>query len=166
MKHRFILISLCTMLLAGCVQLPNTALNSASESRISGGDLVNIALSADIPGRRETSENIMGGTFEKNRYETGKVWERVFIGRAGVAPARLEIMSTKMDETMGAAGFTVHMTYDVEARLFVGGESYPIRAHGARTSGGKFEGARQEAVELAVVDAARQSSAILVALKK
>ena len=94
------------------------------------------------------------------RYSTDTIWGKVFYG-ASDSPAKFEVISSKLDSSMAGGGFAARYTYDVEGKLTFGGKEYPIKAHGTRAAAIQIFSARRQAVELAIVDAAKQSAAIL-----
>ncbi len=153
--------------LAGCISSPQNrmALSDGGEDRIQPSDMINVALMEGIPARKEPSENIFGGSFKRIQFETGHVWQRVFIGQSD-APARLEIVSTKIDEAISGAGFTCRFTYTVDAILHINGKTYPIHAIGSRSAAAMLDSARRQAIELGIVNTAREAAAIITAIKK
>ena len=150
--------------LSGCVSPHRVDITRmGGENRIGPGDVVNIALAPGIAWRAEPKTDMLGMRHDSMQWETGKIWARVFIGQAN-APAIFELISTKIDESGEALGFTVRCTYHIEGRLKFAGQSYPINVSGSRASGMMLYSAMRQSVELGVVDAARQCTAIMKAV--
>lgn len=164
---RYPILLLLVLCMASCGTPPTRVilLDAGGEDRVAPTALVNISLDEDIPGRMETCNNILGGEIKNLKYATGAVWKRVFFGTP-TAPAKLELKSTVLDESVAGGGFTVRYTYTVTAKLVVGDKTYPISANGSKAAATNLESARREAVELAVVSTAKQAMAIIAATQK
>jgi hypothetical protein len=166
MKTKCFSLAAAVLLLAGCVsQTITMGLDGGGENRIAPTDVINVALANGIAGRAEPVHSFFGSVNEKLLLATGGVWVKVFIGGEN-APAKLELVSTKLSENIAGGGFTTRYTYEIDARLLFAGESYPIKVKGSRAAAMMIFSAQRQAVELAVVDAARQAKAIIAEVQK
>lgn len=142
------------LMLGGCVTHTVSTIDIPGEDRITPEDRVNCALVPDIGDRPENLHT------SNAYYTTGPIWRRVFVGDAS-APATLRIVSTELSENMAVPGVTLRDTYVIDAELTFAGTTHPIHATGSRAAGMNHESARRQAVELGVVDMARQVREIM-----
>lgn len=153
-----LIASFTALFVASCSTPVTVSLDSDGEDRLHG-ETVNIALT---PGVAERAESIFDGSGEATQVSglTGPVWKKVFVGSAD-APATLSLVKTKLAMSVAGGGFTFRFDYEVAAELQVGDKKYPLRAHGTRAAGRMFESARRQAVEMAILDMARQAKQIM-----
>jgi hypothetical protein len=148
------------LLIAGCATGPAKpiALNAPGEKRISAEDVVDIGLSPDDEARIDPV--FMAGSKGQPGAETGPIWASVFRSRSDHT-ARIEVVSAALRHSIDGLGFTARWTYTIEAVLHLGDETHTIHATGTRAAAIQTPSAMRQAVELGVLDVARQASAIV-----
>lgn len=149
-------VVIACLALAGCRTVTTSMIDAPGEDRVAAADVIDCSLTPQTIARQDRPT--LNGAQSRIAYETGPVWRRVFVGNGGSA-AVLDVVAAHLTEAR--TGYGLRFTYDVDARLTVRGKAYPIHATGARAAGLHFDSARRQAVELAVVDTARQARAIL-----
>jgi hypothetical protein len=88
---------------------------------------------------------------------TGPIWSKVFIGGAG--DPILMVDSASLSSGIEWMGYVVRYRYEVSATLTCNGFELPITAKAALATGGlHFDETLKNAVELGVIDTAKQAS--------
>lgn len=151
---------------AGCVQTTGSLkLDAPGESRIKPADVILVRLSPETKTRNEPAAAPLTGKKNENiRWDTGEIWAKIFIGGAD-APAEFSIIDSDLHFNIGGLGWTMRATYDVNGLLTFNGKEYPINVSGSRAAAIAVPSAERQAVELAVVAAAKQCKAIMAQAK-
>lgn len=135
-------------LVAGCgTPAPVHLAEIPGEKRIAPTDPVLVAISPELASRIEKVGDLP--------VVTGETWRAVFIGDSS-ARWRFELTSSKLEQSIAGAGFTMRMTYTAEGILTNGSQRFTVSGQGSRAAGMAVPSAMRQAVELAVVDIARR----------
>lgn len=153
-----LIISTVVSICSACSTAPIQLTNVGGEERIQAADIVDIAIDPREFTRVDTYFNMFNSPV-RNGIETGPYWQRVFRGdgRNGVL---FSITRASMRSTIEAAGFVARFTYSIDGQINLDGMQYPIHAEGTRAAGMMMLSAMRQAVELGVLHAAQQATAL------
>jgi len=143
----------------GCASSGPIDLNTPGEQRLSVADQVDVVLSSEDANRVEP---VIPG---KETASTGSVWKRAFVGKEGISPASIRIVSSELRQNLAGGGFVMRYTYTVEAVLTIGDRQVHLKGEGTRAASTAMLSAMRQAVELAVVQVASQARAELSGIK-
>lgn len=156
---RTIIVALLMTAIAGCSSAPFKVAEFPGERRIADNDPVQVRIS-DADKIRIDPVWSYGRQFQA---ETGPVWAQVFIGDES-APA-FHVESAELRYTIEAAGFAARYTYTLTGTFSFNGTDFPISATASRGFAMNINSAMRQAVELAIVDAAKQCRQIILLSK-
>lgn len=149
-------IAVLLVALAGCSSAPFKVAEFGGERRIADDDPVPVRIS-DADKVRIDPVWSYGRQFQA---ETGPIWAQVFIGEESDPVFSIE--SAELRYTIEAAGFAARYTYSLSGTLSYNGIDYPITASASRGFAMNINSAMRQAVELAIVDAAKQCRQIIL----
>jgi hypothetical protein len=143
------------LFLSGCAAPMTLRLDDSGEQRLTDADSVNVALAF---GDAERIDRI-GST--STSALTGPIWKRAFCGKTDSALGSLTVRNATLKQSLSGAGFTIRYTYTVEAVLRVGTNDVVLKATGSRAAAMAAGSAMRQAVELAVLEVAKQTKLVL-----
>lgn len=148
-------------LLAGCSTVTIDVTEAGGENRISSADAVPIAIDRGSVAQPFPFLSGARRRLEKGAvWDTSKVWPRVFTGRVGRDPV-FRVDFARMVATLDGGGFTNRYTFEVDGTLLHDGRVHIVHASGSRAAAMQTGSAARQAVELAVVNAAKRCREII-----
>jgi hypothetical protein len=145
------LLILVLLLLGACASPMTIRLNDDGERRLTDADSIDVALDPGDEGRVERIGRTSTSAF------TGPVWKKAFAGNTETSTASLHVLSSTLKESLAGAGFTVRYRYKAEALLRIGSRQIELRGEGTRAASAEARSALRQAVELCILDIARQA---------
>lgn len=153
---RTIIVALLMTAIAGCSSAPFKVAEFPGERRIADNDPIRVRISEADKSRIDPVLSY-GRQFQA---ETGPVWAQVFVGEE--ADPLFSVESAELRYTIEAAGFAARYTYTLAGTFSFNGTDFPISASASRGFAMNINSAMRQAVELAIVDAAKQCRQIIL----